>query len=392
MNKYSKIAEKYISNIKNESRYRKFIEINSVKGPIYKHNGKNIINWCSNDYNRSIHNLDLINSVNNFIKKNGLGSGGTRNISGTTPQHRRLENRVALLHKKDSSLLFSSGFLANLSTLESLGKIFPNAIIYSDELNHSSIVKGIKLSNCEKVIFPHNDMEYLENKLKISKSKYNIIVVESMYSMDGSITNFHDLIYLKKKYNAFIYIDEIHTVGLYGKNGGGLVEHFNLQPHFDIVMGGFGKGFGTIGGYIAGDKNLIDCIRSTGSGFIFTTSIPPCLAFGTLLSIRNNKKNLNNFKIKRKENILYFKYKINKSKINLIENNFKHSHINSILIGDSNKANKLSEILLNDFNHYVQPINYPTVAKGTERFRICITHDHSLEMIDSLINNLNDLI
>ncbi len=392
MSRYSKITEKFISSIKNENRYRKFIELNSINGPIYKYNGKSIINWCSNDYNRSIQNFDLINSVTNFIKKNGLGSGGTRNISGTTPQHRRLENRVALLHKKDSGLLFNSGFLANLSTLESLGRIFPDAVIYSDELNHSSIVKGIKLSNCKKIIFPHNDMNYLEDKLKISKSKYNIIVVESMYSMDGSITNFHDLIYLKKKYNALTYIDEIHTVGLYGKNGGGLVEHFNLQPHFDIVMGGFGKGFGTIGGYIAGDKNLIDCVRSTGSGFIFTTSIPPCLAYGSLLSIRKNRKNLNDFKIRRKKNILYFKDKISKSKIKLIENNFEYSHINSILIGDSYKTNEISEILLNEHNHYLQPINYPTVAKGTERFRICITHDHSYEMIDSLIDDLNNLI
>jgi len=392
MNKYSKIAKKYIENIKNENRYRKFIELNSISGSTYKFNNKLIINWSSNDYNRSIHNLDLINAVNNFIKKNGIGSGGSRNISGTTPQHRRLENKVALLHKKDNGLLFNSGYLANLSTIESLGKLFPESTIYSDQDNHSSIIKGIKLSKCKKVIFPHNNMNYLEDKLKLNNNKQNIIIVESLYSMDGSITNFNDLIYLKKKYNALTYIDEIHTVGLYGKNGGGLVEHFNLQKHFDIIMGGFGKGFGTIGGYITGEKYLVDAIRSTASGFIFTTSIPPYLAFASLMSIKNNKKNLDKNKLLRKKNILYFKNKIKNSKIQLIENNFEYSHINSILIGDPKKTNKLSEILLEKHNHYLQPINYPTVPKGTERFRVCITHDHTFDMIDKLINDINNII
>lgn len=392
MNVYNKIAKQFIKNIKKENRYRKFIEIKPINGPLYRHKDKIIINWCSNDYNRSVQNLDLINAVQDFINKNGIGSGGTRNISGTTPIHRRLENNISKLHGKESGLLFNSGYLANLSSMEAIGKIFPDSIIYSDQSNHASIIKGIQLSNLPKIIFPHNDMNFLEDQMKKNINKKKIIVVESMYSMDGSITKFEDIKFLKNKYNAFTYIDEIHTVGLYGENGSGLSNYFNSQDDFDIIMGGFGKGFGTIGGYISGNKYIIDAIRSTASGFIFTTSISPAMALGSILSINNTKKNITEFSKKRLENINYFKSQIKKSNIKLIKNNFESSHIKSVLIGDSKKTNELSSILLEKYNHYLQPINYPTVPSGTERFRICLTHDHTFEMIDKLIYDLDNLI
>lgn len=387
-NYYNNLAKNFINIVKKENRYRNFIEIKPLDGPLYRYKDKKIINWCSNDYNRSIQNRDLVNAVKNFISENGIGSGGTRNISGTTAVHRRLESKVADLHNKQAGLLFNSGYVANLATLESLGKVFPNTTIYSDEQNHASIIKGIQLSKCNKIIFPHNDMNYLEDKLK-NDHNTKIIVVESMYSMDGSITNFEDIVFLKKKYNAFTFIDEIHTVGLYGDNGSGLCNQFNVSDDFDIIMGGFGKGFGTIGGYITGNSNIIDSVRSTGSGFIFTTSIPPSLTYGSILSIKHNSKNIKDYTNRRIENIKYFLKKINDYDIQLINNNFPLSHIKSVLIGDSIKTNKLSNILLNDFNHYLQPINFPTVPKGTERFRVCITHDHTYEMIDKLLMDLN---
>lgn len=390
MNRYNRIAERYINNLKNKNLYREFLEIRPLNGPLYHDGKKSFINWCSNDYNRSIQNRDLINSVVKFFKSNGIGSGGTRNISGTSEYHTRLEKKMAKIHKKESGLVFNSGFLANYSSIETLGKLFPNSKIYSDEFNHSSIIKGIKSSNLDKVIFPHNDMDILERELKYDNNKFKIILLESMYSMDGSIPNFEDIIYLKNKYNAFTFIDEIHAVGIYGDNGGGLTERYDCQDSFDIIMGGFGKGFGVQGGYITGNKYIVDSVRCSGSGFIFTTSIPPVLAFASIRSVDIVNKTIIKNYYERLNNIQYFKKRINyDTNFEFIPCNFENSHINSIYIGDSKKCRDLSKELFTKYSHYIQPIFYPTVPIGTDRLRICITHDHTFDMIDDLIDSLN---
>lgn len=388
---YSQIAQKYINQLQLNGNYRCFIPLKYVDGVIYNYYNKNVINWCSNDYNRHTQNPILKNNIIQYINDYGIGAGGTRNISGTSPLHVDLENRIANFHNQDSGLIFNSGFLANFSTLSSFGKLFPKATIYSDKDNHSSIIQGIKNSGLSKHIYHHNDLDQLQHFLKYDISQYKIIVVESIYSMDGSIIDFEKLIYLKNKYNALTYIDEIHAVGVYGETGAGLTQLFQCQKDFDIIMGGFGKGIGTIGGYITGNQYLIDAIRSIASGFIFTTSTPPHLSKITIDSINLLEENISQIQKKRNQNIRYFHQVMDKYQIPLIENNFPESHIISILIGKSILTNQIASKLL-DLGHYIQPINYPTVPINTERFRISITDKHSLEMIDDLGYQLDKII
>lgn len=385
------LHKKILKFLKKNQNYRYFLPLLNSDSPI-SYTNKSFINWCNNDYNRITQNEYLKNHAQNFINNYGIGAGGTRNISGTSPAHILLENKVSNLHKKNSGLIFSSGFLANFSAMESFSKIYPNADIFSDKDNHSSIIQGIKSSKLDKYIFIHNDMNHLENLLKKSKSNYKIIVIESIYSMDGSIAKLEDICFLKEKYNALTYIDEIHAVGVFGKTGAGITEMFNLQNNFDIIMGGFGKGFGTLGGYITGNKYIIDSIRCNSSGFIFTTSIPPHLALSTAKNIEFIQKNIEKYQLLRQKNVIYFKYLLNKYNIPYIRNNFKNSHIISIYVGDAKKCYNLSKILFEKYGHYVQPINYPTVPFGTERFRISINFDHTFKQMQKFITDLSYLL
>jgi len=393
MNKYVILAKKNIKLFKNTNNYRKFIPLKNTDTFLsyYESIDKYLINWCNNDYNRITQNDILKNDIIYKIKDFGIGAGGTRNISGTSPIHNLLEKKVAEMHKKEKGLIFNSGFLANFSTFETLGKLFPNATVFSDFDNHSSIIQGIKNSKLKKKIFKHNDINHLEKLLKEDNSNYKIIAIESLYSMDGSCARLEDISFLKNKYNAFTFIDEIHAVGLYGPTGSGLTEMFNLQNQFDIIMGGFGKGFGTLGGYITGNEYIIDNVRLNGSGFIFTTAIPPHLTYATIKSIDFVKNNILERQIKRKKNIDYFIKLLNKYSIPYIKTNFS-SHIIAILIGNSEKCNKISQILLNDYNHYVQPINYPTVPIGTERFRISLSFDHNPILINKFLKDLKYIL
>ena len=384
------LSQQFIQNVKVNNNYRNFRKLQNVTPPFSIYEGRKIINWSNNDYNGLSHNPEIKRTLINGVSKYGCGSGGTRNIGGTNEIHTTLESKISSLHNKDAGLVFNSGYLANLSCMQAFGNIFPNAEIFSDEYNHSSIINGIKLSNLPKSVFKHNDSADLEILIK-QRAKYNtqkIIVIESIYSIDGSIAPFDDIIAIAKEYNAMIFVDEIHGVGVHGKRGGGITDLYNHQSNIDIIMGGFGKGYGLMGGYLTGDRMLIDAIRLCGSGFIFTTSLPPHFVSGIIESIDNNLKTVNKEQEKRKKLIYFFKNLAHKKKIPLIENNFKYSQIQSIHIGCSLKAEKIHNLLLCESNHYVQHLNFPTVPKGNERLRISLKSCHNELMISNLLDKI----
>lgn len=390
---YKSSISALLQNFKKKHNYRVFTKIDSFTPPYINHKGKTILNWCNNDYNNLINNDNPINDrMISSIKKLGCGASGTRNISGTHESHVKLESKVAKLHSKERGLLFNSGYLANLATIQSFGRIFPGSIIYSDQDNHASIINGIQLSRLQCNIYPHNDLDHLEFMLRSNPNPSKIVILESIYSMDGSITDFDKIIPLMKKYNCLTYIDEIHAVGVYGNHGGGLTEMFGCQDEFDVIMGGFGKGFGIMGGYITGSDNLIDAVRLSANGFIFTTAIPPFMADGICESIDINISKARNNQILRNKKLEYFKQKAKENDIILIKNNFHKSHISSISIGCSHKCQRIYRKLLYEYNHYLQPIVYPTVPMGTERLRVCVKSIHTYEMIDDLINALVEII
>lgn len=386
------VSREIIKQKKLSNNYRIFKKLTNIESPYSIYNDKKIINWSNNDYNSLTHNLDLKNHLNESIQKYGSGSSGTRNIGGSNKIHNYLECKIAKLHNKEHGLLFNSGYLANLSSIQALGRMFKNGMILSDQLNHSSIINGIKLSQLPKKIFIHNDCEHLESLLKKNHQKDKIIIVESLYSTNGNIAPLDDIIYLKKKYNALLYIDEIHAVGVHGKKLGGISDLSNNSHEIDIIMGGFGKGFGLVGGYITGDTDLIDAIRLLGDGFIFTTSLPPHLVSGIIKSIDISIKNSYKHQFQRKYNVNLFKNLALQNEIPLVHNNFVDSQIQSVLIGCSQKAEKIHHILLNEHRHYVQHLNYPTVSKGNETLRISLKCEHNEEMMSDLFNKLNYLL
>ena len=389
----NKITYEYLKILKKKSNYRHFNYVQNLNQPFSLYKNKKIINWSNNDYNNIIHNDIVKKSMIDTIIRNGCGSGGTRNISGSNIYHNLLEKKIARFHNKDMGLIFNSGYLANYTAIKSLGHLFKNAIIFSDEENHSSIINGIKASGLEKKIFNHNDLNHLEYLLKKYNNKtQKIIIVEAIYSMNGNITKLNDLITISKKYDCLTYLDEIHSIGVYGKNGAGLSEYFSHQKNIDIIMGGFGKGFGVIGGYIVGNNLLIDSIRNCGTGFIFTTSIPPHIANGIITSMDEVKKVITENQQKRDFVVDYFINKSKKIGITLIDNNFDKSHLQFINVSGSKKSKTISKILLNNNNHYVQNINFPTVPKGKERLRISLKPFHSEEMIDDLLKSIKNII
>jgi 5-aminolevulinate synthase len=382
-----------IERLKQESRYREFVNISRLCGDfpyaINNKTGEKIVVWCSNDYLGMGQNHEAIEAAIKALKSYGIGAGGTRNISGTNNPVVELEAEIAKLHKKESALSFVSGYVANDTTIQALAKIIPDLVIFSDEKNHASIITGIRNSLADKPIFRHNALAHLEECLK----KYNserpkIIIAESVYSMDGDFGKIAEIVDLAKKYQALIYIDEVHGVGLYGPSGAGLCEELGLSEKIDIIQGTFAKSFGSIGGYIAGKAEIIDAIRSTASGFIFTTALPPVIAAATLANIRHLQASAQERKEMHK-NVAKLKGELKKIGVNFVENK---SHIISIKIGDAAKARAVSERLLNEFNIYVQHINFPTVAKNDERLRITITPLHSDKMIADLVSALQKVL
>ena len=384
---YSEIFKSSINKLKIEGRYRYFNEIERKVGKhpnalwITDSKKNDIIVWCSNDYLGMSQNKLVINSMINSVKRMGTGSGGTRNISGNSNAIVELENELADFHLKEKAIVFSSGYVANESTISTLLNLLGDAVVFSDEKNHASIISGIKKSKAIKEIFKHNDLKHLEALIKkYPEKKPKVIIFESIYSMDGDFGDISGISKIAKKYNALTYLDEVHAVGMYGKKGSGVTEELGLQNSIDIIQGTLGKAFGTMGGYIASSNIICDAIRSYASGYIFTTALPPALLKAANTSICYLKKSDKERKLQKKNTILLKKY-LSKENINFIDNK---SHIVPIMVNNPIRCKEISNILLSEFKHYIQPINYPTVPVGTERLRVTPGPLHTEKMISDL--------
>ena len=382
-----------IDTLKAQGKYRVFNDILRENGKFPQaiwygpYAIKNITNWCSNDYLGMGQNKIVIDAMRTALDMTGAGSGGTRNIAGTSHYHVALEHELAGLHQKQQSLLFSSAYEANEWTLIALAKIIPNIEYISDSNNHNSIIVGIQHSRAVKQVFRHNDMEHLEQCLQAAKlcGKTPCIVFESVYSMDGDVGKIAEICDLADKYHAITYIDEVHAVGLYGDHGGGKLEQYGLQHRVDIVNGTLGKAFGVQGGYIAGDSVVIDAIRSVAAGFIFTTSMSPVTCAGALAAVKYLKAHPE-LRERHQDRAAKLKYQLIKAGLPVMD--CSTTHIVPVLVGDAKRAKIMSDRLLNEFNIYVQAINYPTVSVGTERLRLAPTPLHDDGMIENLVNAL----
>lgn len=386
-----------IKQLKNEERYRVFALLeretkNFPKAKYFDNTGKvkEVTIWCSNDYLGQGCNINTIEAMCNTAQSTGAGAGGTRNISGNSYYHKLLEDELANYHKKENALLFTSGYVANEAAISSLVKALPNCIIFSDEKNHASIIVGIKSSSAKKHIFAHNNMQHLEELLQLYPiDTPKIIIFESVYSMDGNIGDIINITKLAKKYGALTYIDEVHAIGMYGETGAGIVQQLGYEDKIDIMQATLGKAIGCVGGYVAANSLIIDVIRSGASGFIFTTSIPPAIAAASLASIKYlQSENGAILRKKQQENVQYLKNLLLKYNLPVLNS---PSHIIPLMVYDSALCSKLSQILLDRYSIYIQPINYPTVQKGQERLRITPTPFHSKELMNELANILNSL-
>jgi 5-aminolevulinate synthase len=392
---YDQIFDKAIDRLHTEGRYRVFIDILRNKGKFPNarcfagHNGpKPITVWCSNDYLCMGQHPKVIAAMENALHDVGAGSGGTRNIGGNTHFHVELEEELADLHGKGGALLFTSGYVSNDATLSTLAKILPGCIIYSDELNHASMIAGIRNSGCEKRVFRHNDVAHLEELLAADDPEApKLIAFESVYSMNGSVSPIATICDLADKYNALTYCDEVHAVGMYGKRGGGITERDGVADRVTIIEGTLGKAFGVMGGYIATDSKIIDVIRSYAPGFIFTTSLSPVLVAGVLAAVRHLKESSEE-RDAQQENAARLKAMFIDAGLPLMAG---ETHIVPLMVGDPVKAKKIADTLLAEYGVYVQPINYPTVPRGTERLRFTPGPYHNEEMMRELTNALVEI-
>lgn len=389
---YNNHFKKCVDNIKSEGRYRIFTTMERIAGRFpyanyHDENGniKEVAIWCSNDYLGMGQHPKVIAASKDAIDSCGVGAGGTRNISGTTFYHVQLEESVADLHQKEAGLVFSSGYVANEGALGTLGKLLPNCVMFSDEMNHASMIHGIKESKREKHIFRHNDVAHLEELLKsVDINQPKIIAFESVYSMDGDIAPIKEILDLADKYNALTYLDEVHGVGLYGPRGGGVAEERGLMDRVDIIEGTFGKAYGSMGGFITGSAAIIDAIRSYSSVFIFTTSLPPSVLAAAHAAVEHLKVS-NVERLKQRKNVALFKDMLESADLPFLRG---ESHIVPLIVGEPTCCKEVSDLLINDYDIYVQPINYPTVPKGTERLRLTATAAHSEEDVVFMVNTL----
>ena len=385
---YDKVFDAAIERLHSEGRYRVFIDILRNKGAYPNarcfagHNGpKPITVWCSNDYLAMGQHPKVIAAMEEALHDVGAGSGGTRNIGGNTHYHVDLERELADLHGKDGALLFTSGYVSNDATLSTLAKILPGCVIFSDELNHASMIAGIRNSGCEKKVWRHNDVAHLEELLAETDPEVpKLIAFESVYSMDGDVAPIHAICDLADKYNALTYIDEVHAVGMYGKRGGGISERDDAASRITIIEGTLGKAFGVMGGYIAADSRIIDVIRSYAPGFIFTTSLSPVLVAGVLAAVRHLKQSSAE-REGQQAAAAFLKASFADAGLPVMQST---THIVPLMVGDPVKAKKISDILLAEYGVYVQPINYPTVPRGTERLRFTPGPAHTEDMMRDL--------
>ena len=392
---YKHIFSQAIDRLHSEGRYRVFIDILRNKGAFpnarcfHGHNGpKPITVWCSNDYLAMGQHPKVVAAMEEALHDVGAGSGGTRNIGGNTHYHVDLESELADLHGKEGALLFTSGYVSNEATLSTLAKLLPGCIVFSDELNHASMIAGIRNSGCEKRVFRHNDVDHLRELLAAEDPEApKLIAFESVYSMDGDIAPIAAICDLADEYNALTYLDEVHAVGMYGPRGGGISERDEVAGRVTIIEGTLGKAFGVMGGYIAADQMIIDVIRSYAPGFIFTTSLSPVLVAGVLASVRHLKQSSEE-REGQQASAARLKAMMADAGLPVMPS---VTHIVPLMVGDPVKAKRISDILLAEYGAYVQPINYPTVPRGTERLRFTPGPAHTEEMMRDLVKALVEI-
>ncbi|MEM9837610.1 MAG: 5-aminolevulinate synthase [Pseudomonadota bacterium] len=392
---YDNIFEDALGQVRGEGRYRVFADLERVRGAfpaaqMHKTDGTvaDVTVWCSNDYLGMGQHPDVLQAMKDAIDHVGAGAGGTRNIAGTTHYHVTLENELAALHQKEAALLFTSGYIANEATLSTLAKLLPGVCILSDELNHASMIQGIRGGKCEKLIWRHNDVAHLEELLAgLPANQPKIVAFESVYSMDGDIAPIREIAELAKRYGALTYLDEVHGVGLYGRHGAGVAERDDVLDLIDCVEGTLGKAIGVMGGYIAGSAALVDAVRSFAPSFIFTTALSPVLVAGALASIRVLRE-AQHLRTQHQARAAHLKMALEQRGLPVM---LSPSHIVPLFVGCPVHCKALSDRLLNEFGVYVQPINFPTVSRGTERLRFSPTPLHTEEHVEHLVAALDSL-
>ena len=391
---YDKYLDDALGALHDEGRYRVFTDLARRAGSFPRAMDfstsppREITVWCSNDYLGIGQNVDVMAAMKNAIDTMGTGAGGTRNISGTHHMIVELERELADLHGKEDALVFTSGYISNEATISTLAKLLPNCLILSDELNHASMIEGVRQSGCAKRIWKHNDVAHLESLLREAEpDRPKLIAFESVYSMDGDIAPIAEICDLAEKYNALTYLDEVHAVGMYGNRGGGIADAQNLMHRVDIIEGTLAKAFGIMGGYIAAKRNLVDSIRSYAPGFIFTTSLPPTIAAGAIKSVQVIKQ-ANDLRAKHQERAERLKVMLETAGLPVLRT---ETHIVPLMVGDPVLCKAASDRLLNEHHIYIQPINYPTVPRGTERLRITPSPLHDDAMMSHLVTAVKEV-
>ena len=391
---YDRYFNRALEALHEEGRYRIFTDLARQVGRFpkaldYSHNPpREITVWCSNDYLGMGQNQHVTTAMKHAIETLGAGAGGTRNISGTHHLIIELETELADLHNKEGALVFTSGYVSNEATISTLGRVLPDCLILSDELNHASMIAGVKNSGATKRIWRHNDLEHLEQLLKeAGELRPKLIAFESVYSMDGDIAPIKEICDLAERYNALTYLDEVHAVGMYGKRGGGIADQLELMERVDIIEGTLAKAFGIMGGYVTASATIIDTIRSYAPGFIFTTSLPPAIAAGATASIRH-LKTANDLREKHQEQVAKLKAKLTEAKLPILQT---ETHIVPLMVCDPVLCKAASDRLMEKHGIYIQPINYPTVTRGTERLRITPSPLHDDAMINELVNAVTEV-
>jgi 5-aminolevulinate synthase len=393
---YNRHFQSCVDGVKREGRYRTFATLERLVGQFPKAmyhapdgSVKEVTVWCSNDYLGMGQHPKVIAAARDALERCGAGAGGTRNISGSNIYHKHLEESVADLHGKEAGLVFSSGYVSNEGSLSTLGRLLgPECVMFSDALNHASMIHGIKGAQVEKHIYRHNDVEHLEALLKsVDINRPKIIAFESVYSMEGDIAPIAAICDLAEKYNAMTYIDEVHAVGVYGPRGGGVAEELGLMDRIDVIEGTFGKGYGAMGGFVTGRRAVVDAIRSFASGFIFTTSLPPAVLAAAHAAVEHLKVSGVERETLRR-NALLFKGLLKNAGLRFMDGG---SHIVPLIVGEPTCCKMVTDLLMHEYDIYVQPINYPTVPRGTERLRLTATAAHSEQQIRELVSVLEEM-